>query len=152
MRASGRDLPATAEARVRAAENAWNARDLEGLVLSNAAGCLWRCRAEFLWGREQVRDYLARRWRRELDYRVVNELWAVDGQCLALRFACEYRDDSGTWFRAFGNEMWECDETGLVHRRLSSVNEHPIREHERVLRWPLGARPPGQPSLAELAL
>src|SRR5690349_6758658 len=116
--------------RVRAAENAWNLRDLDAVVLDSSIDCQWRCRADFIWGREQIRSFLTRKWRRELDFRVVKELWAWDRSRLAIRFACEFRNDSGTWFRAYGNDNWECGPGGLVKRRLTSVNEHTIQEHE----------------------
>jgi len=137
---------------VRAAEDAWNRRDVDAVVLSSSIDCQWRCRSDFLWGREQIRQFLARKWRREIDFRIINELWTWDGGRIAIRFSTEFRDDSGTWFRTYGNENWECDDTGLVRRRLSSVNAHPIDEHERKLRWPLGPRAIDYPSLSELGL
>jgi nuclear transport factor 2 (NTF2) superfamily protein len=138
--------------RVRAVEDAWNRRDLDAVVLSSSIDCQWRCRAESLWGREQIRQFLTRKWRREIDLRIINELWVWDGLRIAVRFSSEFRDDSGTWFRTYGNENWECDASGLVRRRLSSANAHPIEEHERKLRWPPGIRPPDYPALSELGL
>ena len=138
--------------RVRAAEDAWNRRDLDAVVLSSSIDCQWRCRADFLWGREQIRQFLTRKWRREIDLRMISELWAWNGGRVAIRFSTEFRDDSGTWFRTYGNENWECDHAGLVRRRLSSANANPIEEHERKLRWPLGHRPVDHSSLSELGL
>ena len=141
-----------AHQRVRAAEDAWNQRDLDAVVLSSSIDCQWRCRADFLWGREQVRQFLTRKWRREIELRVINELWMSDGRRVAIRFSSEFHDDSGTWFRTYGNENWECNDMGLVYWRLSSANAHPIKEHERKLRWPHGPRPADFPSLTELGL
>lgn len=136
--------------RVRASEEAWNARCLDTLVMAHAVGCQWRCRSDFLWGREQVRAFVGRRWRRELEARMQEELWTAEENRLSTRFACEYRDDSGTWYRAYGNENRLYDNKGLVILRHTCVNEHVIAEYERKLRWKDGARPPGLPSLAEL--
>lgn len=144
-------LDATIE-RIRADENAWNLRDVDAVVLGSRIDCQWRDRTEFIWGREQLRAFLIRKWRREIDFRIVKELWVADGSRVALRFACEFRDDNGTWFRALGNQCWELDEAGLLSRRLTSVNEHPIDGRERVLRWTKGRRPFDHPSLAELGL
>lgn len=137
---------------VRSAEDAWNRRDIDAVVLSSSIDCQWRCRTDLLWGREQIRAFLVRKLRREIELRLINELWACDGTRVAIRFSSEYHDDNGTWFRTYGNENWDCDDTGLVRRRLSSANAHPIAEHERKLRWPLGARPADYPTLAELGL
>jgi len=139
-------------ARIRAAEDAWNRRDVDAVVRGSTIDCQWRNRAEFLWGREQIRAFLLRKWRREMEFRLVNELWAWAGRRVAIRFSTEYRTDSGTWFRSYGNSVWEYDEAGLIHRRLSSVNEHPIAEHERLLRWAAGPRPADHSSLSELGL
>ncbi|MDQ2082948.1 DUF1348 family protein [Xanthobacteraceae bacterium Astr-EGSB] len=139
-------------ARVRAAEDAWNTREIDAVVRSSTIDCQWRIRTDFLWGREQIRAFIARKWRRELELRMVQELWAWTGHKIAIRISSEFCTDSGTWFRAYGNENWECNEAGLVHRRLSCINEHPIEEHERVLRWPAGPRPAGYPTLSELGL
>ncbi|MDG3439013.1 DUF1348 family protein [Nitrospirillum amazonense] len=138
--------------RVRTAEDGWNLRDLDAVVLSHRIDCHWRSRADFLWGREQIRTFVTRKWRREIEMRTIKELWASHGARVAVRFASEFRNDSGTWFRAYGNEAWQYDETGLICRRLTSVNEHPIQEHERMLRWRLGVRPADHPSLSELGL
>lgn len=136
--------------KVRAAEDAWNTHDLNGVVLASTIDCHWRSRAEFLWGREQIKAYLARKWRQEFEQRLVNELWTCERNRVAIRFSCEFRDDSGTWFRAYGNEHWQCDADGLVRRRLTCANEHPIQERERAFRWPIGIRPAGHPTLSEL--
>jgi uncharacterized protein len=138
--------------RVRASEDASNSQDFEGIVMHNSIDCQWRNRAEFFWGREQIRAYLARKWRRELDRRVITELWAVDGDRIAMRFVAEFRDDSRAWFRAHGGENWELNAGGQIRRRFTSINEHLIQEHERVLRWPLGVRPDDHPTLSELSL
>lgn len=135
---------------VREAERAWNVRDVNAIVLSNAIDCLWRNRVQFLWGREQIRAFIERSARRELDYRTIYEPWASSGRCLSFRFAAEFHDDSGTWFRTYGSEEIELDDAGLVKRRLTAANEHPIQEHERVLRWTAGARPLDHPTLTEL--
>lgn len=139
-------------ASVRSYENAWNLGDLDAIVLRHTIDCHWRCRGEFMWGREQVRTYLARTRRLHMDYRVVCELWAVEDARIALRFACEFHDDGGVWRRGFGNETWECDRDGLVRRRMTSLNEHAILEHERTLRWPGTSPPADYPSLSELGL
>lgn len=147
-------LPSEALAveRVQAAEDIWNTCDIDAVVLSNTIDCQWRSRVDFIWGREQIRTFLSRKWRREIEYRVINELWAWSSKRVAIRFSSEFRDDSGTWFRVYGNEDWEYDDTGLVSRRFASANEHRIDEHERALRWPPGIRPVGHPSLSELGL
>lgn len=139
-------------AAVHAIENAWNIRDLDTVVLGNSIDCQWRYRTDFLWGREQVRAYLSRKWSRENDLRVLYEPWAFGQLRLAVRFVCEFRDDSGTWFRTYGNENCECDEGGLVRRRFTAANEHIIKEHERALRWPIGIRPADHPGLSELGV
>ena len=138
--------------RVRTAENAWNLRDIDAVVLGHRIDCQWRNRADFFWGREQIRLFITRKWRREIDFRTQTELWSWSGTRLSTRFSSEFHDDSGTWFRSYGNESWEYDAAGLIFRRLTSVNEHPIRPHERVLRWEAGIRPADYPSLTELGL
>lgn len=135
---------------VRDAESAWNNRDCDTLVLSNAIDCHWRNRVYFLWGREQIRTYVERQLRREIDHRVIFEPWSGGARRLAYRFAAEFRNDSGSWFRAYGNEALEFDEAGLVRRRFTAANEHAIQEHERVLRWAAGPRPDDHPPLLEL--
>lgn len=133
-------------------EDAWNLRELDTVVLGTSIDCQWRHKTDFLWGREQIRTYLSRKWRREIDLRILYELWSFENRRLAVRFACEFRDDSGTWFRTYGNENWEYDDSGLVCRRLVSANDHPIGEHERSLRWPSGIRPADCPELSEIGL
>ena len=140
----------TAIAKVRAAEDAWNSRDPARVALAYTPDSQWRNRAEFVTGRAAIEGFLTRKWKRELEYRLVKELWAHDGNRIAVRFAYEYRDDSGNWFRAYGNENWEFDADGLMRRRIASINEHPIRETDRKFRWPLGRRPDDHPGLTQL--
>jgi hypothetical protein len=139
----------TAKEKVRLAEDGWNSRDPAKVSLAYTVDCAWRNRAEFVNGREQVVAFLTRKWRRELDYRLIKELWAFTGNRIAVRFAYEFHDDSGTWFRAYGNENWEFDAGGLMRRRLASINEHPIAETERKFHWPLGRRPDDHPGLSD---
>ena len=141
--------PAMAQ-HVHDAENAWNMRDLDAIVFSNTIDCHWRNRIDFLWGREQIRAYVQRQARREIDARVLLEGWAEEVGRLSLRFAREFRDDSGIWFRVYGGEELELDAAGFVKRRLTAANEHPIEAHERALRWPTGPRPTDHPTLTEL--
>jgi uncharacterized protein len=143
---------ATAAEKARLAEDAWNSRDPERVALAYTPDSRWRNRAEFLSGRDDIRAFLARKWARELDYRLIKEVWTHAGDRIAVRFAYEYRDDSGNWFRAHGNENWQFDADGLMMRRIASINEHPIAETERLFRWPLGRRPDDQPGLSELGL
>lgn len=143
-------LSAATTQRIRDEEDAWNARDCDTIVRSNAIDCLWRNRVFFLWGREQVRTYIERQLRREIDQRVIFEPWTEGELRLAVRFASEFRNDSGSWFRVYGCEEMEFDEGGLVRRRFTSANEHAIQEHERMLRWPVGPRPADHPPLTEL--
>jgi uncharacterized protein len=140
----------SAAEKVRLAEDGWNSRDPARVALAYTADSAWRNRADFLDGREAIEAFLARKWSRELDYRLVKELWAHDGNRIAVRFAYEYRDDSGSWFRAYGNENWEFDADGLMRRRIASINEHPIAESDRKFHWPLGRRPDDHPGLSEL--
>jgi nuclear transport factor 2 (NTF2) superfamily protein len=142
----------TARQKVRAAEDAWNTRDPERVSLAYTPDTVWRNRAEFLRGREDVVAFLRRKWTRELEYRLVKELWAHDGIRIAVRFAYEWRDDSGRWYRSYGNENWEFAESGHMHRRLASINDLPVREEERLFRWPQGPRPADHPGLTELGL
>ena len=147
--------PFTVEAaarKVRLAEDAWNTRDPDTVVLVYSEDTQWRNRAEFPLGREQVRRFLQRKWARELDYRLIKELWACAGNRIAVRFAYEWHDDSGQWFRSYGNENWEFEEHGLMRRRYASINDLPIREAERRFRWPAGRRPDEHPGLSELGL
>ena len=140
----------TARLKVRAAEDAWNTRDPERVSLAYTPDTEWRNRAEFLRGREQVVGFLARKWARELDYRLIKELWAHDGNRIAVRFAYEWRDDSGAWFRSYGNENWEFAATGHMHRRHASINDLPIRAEQRLFLWPAGPRPAEHPGLSDL--
>jgi len=142
----------TAALKARAAENAWNSRDPARVALAYTPDSQWRNRAEFITGRIAIEEFLARKWARELDYRLIKEVWAHMDNRIAVRFVYEYHDDSGNWFRAHGNENWQFDPDGLMERRFASINEHPIREVDRVLRWPLGVRPAGSPGLSEFGL
>lgn len=142
----------TAAQKVRMAEDAWNTRDPERVSLAYSVDSSWRNRAEFLSGREAIVKFLEQKWAKELDYRLIKELWAFDEERIAVRFAYEWHDDSGTWFRSYGNENWEFDEQGLMHRRIASINDLPIKETERKYRWPLGRRPDGHPGLSDLGL
>ncbi len=142
----------TAAQKVRLAEDAWNTRDPEKVSLAYTPDSAWRNRSEFLRGSEEIVAFLKRKWSRELDYRLIKELWAFDGHRIAVRFAYEWHDDSGSWFRSYGNENWEFDENGLMQRRLASINDLPIRETDRKYHWPLGKRPEGHPGLSELGL
>jgi nuclear transport factor 2 (NTF2) superfamily protein len=142
----------TAVQKVRAAEDAWNGRDPAKVALAYTPDSRWRNRAEFLEGRAEIEAFLRRKWARELDYRLIKELWTFGGDRIAVRFAYEYHDDSGTWFRAYGNENWEFDADGYMRRRIASINEHPIAEAERKFRWPLGRRPDDHPGLSDLGL
>ena len=142
----------SATQKVRLAEDAWNSRDPARVSLVYTADTRWRNRAEFPVGRQQVREFLARKWARELDYRLIKELWAHDGNRIAVRFAYEWRDDSGHWFRSYGNENWEFDEHGFMMRRFASINDLPIAEGDRNFHWPLGRRPDDHPGLSDLGL
>jgi len=142
----------TATQKVRLAEDAWNSRDPEKVALAYTLDSSWRNRAEFVSGREAIVRFLERKWAKELDYRLIKELWAFDGARIAVRFAYEWHDDSGHWFRAYGNENWEFDEYGLMQRRIASINDLPIREADRNFHWPLGRRPDQHPGLSELGL
>ena len=141
-----------AVSKVRLAENAWNSRDPKRVALAYAPASQWRNRAEFFEGRAAIVAFLTRKWDRELDYRLVKELWGFRENRIAVRFAYEWRDDSGNWFRSHGNELWEFDEHGLMRRRVASINDAPIGESERKFHWPLGPRPEGHPGLSELGL
>ncbi|CDZ62232.1 nuclear transport factor 2 family protein [Neorhizobium galegae] len=142
--------PETAVEKVRLAEDGWNSRDPARVALAYTVDSYWRNRAEFLEGREAIVDFLTRKWQRELDYRLVKELWSFRENRIAVRFAYEWHDDGGNWFRSYGNENWEFDEHGLMRRRLASINDAPIREAERRFHWPLGRRPDDHPSLSAL--
>lgn len=142
----------TAATKVRMAEDAWNGRSPEQVALAYTADSRWRNRAEIFEGRDRIVAFLARKWALELDYRLIKELWAFGGDRIAVRFAYEYRDDRGSWFRAYGNENWEFAADGLMRRRIASINDLPIAEVERLFRWPLGPRPEDHPGLSALGL
>jgi nuclear transport factor 2 (NTF2) superfamily protein len=142
----------TAIQKVRMAEDGWNTRDPDKVSLAYSPDSRWRNRAEFVNGREEIVAFLTRKWTRELDYRLIKELWAFEGDRIAVRFAYESRDDSGNWFRSYGNENWEFDDNGLMRRRFASINDLPIQESERKYHWPLGRRPDDHPGLSELGL
>jgi len=141
---------ASAIEKVRLAEDNWNSREPSRVALGYTVDSQWRNRAEFISGRSAIEAFLARKWARELDYRLIKELWAFAEERIAVRFAYEYHDDSGNWFRAYGNENWEFDADGLMRRRIASINEHPIAEADRKFRWALGRRPDGHPGLGDL--
>jgi len=143
----------TAIQKVRAAEDAWNRRDPERVSLAYTADSRWRNRAEFLEGRAAIVAFLERKWARELDYRLIKELWAFTGNRIAVRFAYEWHDDSGQWFRSYGNENWEFDADGYMQRRIASINDAPIQATDRKFLWPApGVRPADHPGLSELGL
>jgi hypothetical protein len=138
--------------KVRKAEDAWNTRDPQRVALAYTSDSRWRNRVEFLQGCEAIKQFLTRKWQRELDYRLIKEIWVFRENRIAVRFAYEWHDDSGNWFRSYGNENWEFDETGLMRLRIASINDLPIREIERKYHWPLGRRPDDHPSLSDLGL
>lgn len=142
----------TAVAKVRAAEDAWNSRDPQAVARAYTTDSRWRNRVEFPVGREAIEALLQRKWARELDYRLVKELWTFAGDRIAVRFAYEWRDDSGHWFRSYGNENWEFAADGLMARRFASINDSPITAAERKFHWPLGPRPHDHAGLSELGL
>ncbi|HEX5327012.1 MAG TPA: nuclear transport factor 2 family protein [Acetobacteraceae bacterium] len=144
--------PETAARKVRLAEDAWNTREPERVAGGYTEDSRWRNRAEFITGREAIIAFLRRKWARELDYRLIKELWAVTGNRIAVRFAYEWHDDSNHWYRSHGNEQWEFGEDGLMHRREASINDVPITEQDRKYRWPAGPRPTDHPGLSELGL
>jgi nuclear transport factor 2 (NTF2) superfamily protein len=145
--------PFTAESaaeKVRLAEDGWNSRDPARVALAYSHDSRWRNRAEFVTGREEIVAFLTRKWARELDYRLIKELWAFTGNRIAVRFAYEWHDDAGTWYRSYGNENWEFAADGLMVRRLASINDMPIAEAQRTFHWPLGRRPDDHPGLTDL--
>ena len=142
----------SAAKKVRIAEDAWNTRDPDRVSLAYTPDSAWRNRTEFLSGREAIKKFLVRKWNRELDYRLIKELWAFHGNRIAVRFAYEWHDDAGNWFRSYGNENWEFDERGYMRRRIASINDLPIQASDRKFHWPLGRRPDDHPSLSELGL
>jgi uncharacterized protein len=142
----------TATQKVRLAEDAWNARDPERVALAYTVDSRWRNRAEFPTGRTEIVAFLERKWARELDYRLIKELWAYTDNRIAVRFAYEWHDDSGNWYRSYGNENWEFDEHGLMRQRFASINDLPIAEADRKFHWVLGRRPDDHPGLTNLGL
>ena len=142
----------SATEKVRLAENAWNSRDPQRVALAYTQDSVWRNRSEFPKGRDEIIAFLTRKWSRELDYRLIKELWAFQDNRIAVRFAYEWHDDQGQWFRSYGNENWEFDANGLMRRRFASINDVPIDEDNRLYRWPLGVRPDDHPGLSDLGL
>lgn len=142
----------SARQKVRMAEDAWNSRDPDRVVLVYTPNTRWRNRAEFPVGRDEVHQFLTRKWAKELDYRLIKELWACAGNRIAVRFAYEWHDDSGQWFRSYGNENWEFNEQGFMKRRFASINDLPIKATDRKFLWPLGRRPDEHPGLSDLDL
>ena len=142
----------TATQKVRLAEDAWNSRDPEKVSLAYTPDSKWRNRAEFVTGRAEIVQFLQRKWAREMDYRLIKELWAFTENHIAVRFAYEWHDDAGNWFRSYGNENWEFDDSGLMRRRIASINDLPISEAQRLYHWQPGRRPDGHQGLTELGL
>ncbi|MGQ0442464.1 MAG: nuclear transport factor 2 family protein [Methylophilaceae bacterium] len=142
----------TAKQKVRMAEDGWNSRDPQRVSLVYTMDSQWRNRAEFPKGREAIVEFLTRKWTKELDYRLIKELWAFDGNRIAVRFAYEWHDDKGSWFRSYGNENWQFTPQGLMELRYASINDLPINASERKFFWPLGRRPDDHASLSELGL
>ncbi len=138
--------------KVRLAEDAWNGRDPQKVALAYTPESVWRNRAEFFRGRDAIVEFLTRKWSRELDYRLIKELWAFHENRIAVRFAYEWHDDSGQWFRSYGNENWEFDAGGYMARRIASINDLPIKDSERKYHWPAGRRPDDHPGLSDLGL
>jgi len=144
--------PETAAQKARLAEDAWNTRDPARVALAYTEDTVWRNRTEFLSGRAEVMAFLQRKWAREKEYRLIKELWSFHENRIAVRFAYEFHDEPGQWFRAYGNELWEFDEFGLMRRRIASINDLPISAGDRLFHWPQGARPVGHPGLSELGI
>ena len=142
----------TARQKARMAEDAWNTRDPERVALAYTEDSVWRNRAEFLTGRPAITEFLRRKWAHELEYRLIKEVWAYTDDRIAVRFAYEWHDGAGQWFRSYGNENWEFDAHGLMRRRIAGINDLPIPETARTYRWPLGRRPDGHPGLSDLGL
>lgn len=142
----------SATVKVRLAEDAWNSRDPNKVSLAYTTNSVWRNRAEFIAGREEIVAFLQRKWDKELDYRLIKELWIAQGNRIAVRFAYEWHDNAGNWFRSYGNENWEFDEYGLMKRRVASINDLPIKESDRMYHWPFGRRPDDHPSLSDFDL
>ncbi|HEY8084082.1 MAG TPA: nuclear transport factor 2 family protein [Methylophilaceae bacterium] len=142
----------TAMQKVRMAEDGWNSRDPVRVSLAYTVDSQWRNRSEFLRGREEIVQFLTRKWEKEMEYRLIKELWAFEGNRIAVRFAYEWHDAAGNWFRSYGNENWEFDDNGLMQRRFASINDLPIKESERKYHWPQGRRPDDHPGLNDLGL
>lgn len=142
----------TATQKVRLAEDGWNTRDAAKVAQAYSLDTQWRNRVEFVTNREEAQAFLERKWNKELEYRLIKELWAFAGNRIAVRYAYEWHDDAGNWYRSYGNENWEFGPDGLMHRRYASINDKPIKESERLFRWPLGRRPDDHPGLSELGL
>ncbi len=142
----------SARQKVRMAENAWNSKDPDKVSLAYTADSRWRNRSEFPQGREQIKAFLKRKWQQEQDYRLIKELWAYDDHRIAVRFAYEWHDDAGNWYRSYGNENWEFDDKGLMQTRFASINDMSITAEERLFHWPAGVRPEDHPSLSDLGL
>ena len=142
----------TTALKVRKAEDGWNSRDPEKVALAYTVDSRWRNRAEFVNGRSEIVAFLRRKWNKELDYRLIKEPWAFDNDRIAVRFAYEWHDDAGNWYRSYGNENWEFDKDGIMHHRYASINDLPIKEADRLYHWPLGRRPDDHPGLSELGL
>lgn len=142
----------TAAQKARMAEDAWNSRDPGRVSLAYTPDSAWRNRSEFFAGREAIVAFLARKWAKELDYRLIKEVWTFGGDRIAVRFAYEWRDAGGQWFRSYGNENWEFDGRGLMRRRIASINDLPIAAADRKFHWPLGRRPDDHPGLSDLGL
>ena len=142
----------TAQEKVRLAEDGWNSRDPHNVAQAYSIDTRWRNRIEFVSGRQEAEAFLLRKWQKELDYRLIKALWAVDGHRIAVRYACEWHDDAGNWYRSYGNENWEFNDDGLMASRYASVNDLPILESERKFHWPSGRRPDDHPGLSELGL
>ena len=142
----------TATVKVRKAEDGWNSRNPEQVALAYTVDSRWRNRAEFLNGREAIVAFLKRKWTRELDYRLIKEFWAFGGNRIAVRFAYEWHDVAGQWYRSYGNENWEYNEQGIMRHRHASINDLPIKEEDRLYHWPLGRRPDDHPELSQLGL
>ena len=142
----------TAMQKVRMAEDGWNNRDPEKVALAYTPDSQWRNRNEFPKGRDEIVAFLKRKWAKEHEYRLIKELWAFEGNRIAVRFAYEWHDDSGQWYRSYGNENWQFDANGLMELRYASINDLPIKEAERKFFWPLGRRPDDHPGLSDLGL
>lgn len=142
----------TAKQKIRMAEDGWNTRDPQRVALVYTEDSVWRNRAEFPKGRSEIIAFLERKWAKEKGYRLIKELWAYTDNRIAVRFAYEWQDQHGAWFRSYGNENWEFNEQGLMQRRFASINDLPIAEEDRLFRWPLGRRPDDHPGLSELGL